>query len=121
MKDKIYAQYVAAFEKGVYNYMKEDFDPATQQIIPRKYFSGGVKWDSASISATDRASTSKEKILDKFAKPLQALQDVGQEQTEWTDPGIHGGFEPGILHPNGSLPVSDRGTARGLERPGGRV
>ncbi|NTU49947.1 MAG: radical SAM protein [Desulfobulbaceae bacterium] len=40
-KDKIWAQYVEAFKKGAYNYIKEDLDPATQQAIPRKYFSGG--------------------------------------------------------------------------------
>ncbi|MBF0594961.1 MAG: hypothetical protein HQL22_08325 [Candidatus Omnitrophica bacterium] len=41
-KEKIWAQYFAAFKKGAYNYIKEDFDPATQQMVPRKYFSGGV-------------------------------------------------------------------------------
>ncbi|VAX36700.1 hypothetical protein MNBD_UNCLBAC01-2168 [hydrothermal vent metagenome] len=42
INQKIYNQYVEAFEKGVYNYIKEDYDPATQEIIPRKYFSGGT-------------------------------------------------------------------------------
>ena len=40
-KEKIWAQYVEAFKKGAYNYIKEDIDPATQQPVPRKYFSGG--------------------------------------------------------------------------------
>jgi len=39
----IYHRYLQAFKKGVYNYIKEDIDPATQEIIPRKYFSGGVQ------------------------------------------------------------------------------
>lgn len=39
---KIYNQYVEAFEKGVYNFIKEDYDEASQQLIPRKYFSGGI-------------------------------------------------------------------------------
>jgi len=47
IKEKIYAQYLEAFQKGVYNYIKEDYDPATQDIIPRKYFSGGVVGDFA--------------------------------------------------------------------------
>ncbi len=42
VKEKIYRQYIEAFEKGVYNYIKEDYDPATQEVIPRKYFSGGA-------------------------------------------------------------------------------
>ncbi len=40
--ESIYQQYLTAFKKGVYNYIKEEQDPITQQIIPRKYFSGGV-------------------------------------------------------------------------------
>ncbi|MCK5581235.1 MAG: HEAT repeat domain-containing protein [Candidatus Omnitrophica bacterium] len=38
---KIYDQYVEAFKKGVYNYIKEDYDAETNELIPRKYFSGG--------------------------------------------------------------------------------
>jgi len=41
-KQKIYEQYLKAFKKGVYNYIKEDQEPLTKQPIPRKYFSGGV-------------------------------------------------------------------------------
>jgi len=40
--EHIYQQYLQAFKKGVYNYIKEEHDPMTQEIIPRKYFSGGV-------------------------------------------------------------------------------
>ncbi len=42
---KIYNQYLEAFRTGVYDLMKEDYDLATQQIIPRKYFSGGIQSD----------------------------------------------------------------------------
>ncbi len=38
---KIYNQYIDSFKKGVYDYIKEDYDQATQEIVPRKYFSGG--------------------------------------------------------------------------------
>ena len=34
---KIYNQYLNAFKKGVYNFIKEDYDPNTQEVIPRKY------------------------------------------------------------------------------------
>lgn len=45
---KIFAQYVEAFKKGVYSYIKEDFDPVTEEMIPRKYFSGGMGFVSSS-------------------------------------------------------------------------
>jgi len=41
-KDRIYQEYLKAFKKGVYNYIKEEPDQITGQAIPRKYFSGGV-------------------------------------------------------------------------------
>src|SRR3989338_1386122 len=41
IKEKIYQQYIEAFKQGVYNYIKEDYDPYMQKNIPRKYFSGG--------------------------------------------------------------------------------
>ncbi len=41
INQKIYAQYLEAFKKGVYDYIKEEYDTNTQEIIPRKYFSGG--------------------------------------------------------------------------------
>ena len=37
----IYHRYLQAFKKGVYNYIKEEQDPLTQEMVPRKYFSGG--------------------------------------------------------------------------------
>ncbi|MCB9719339.1 MAG: hypothetical protein H6756_00525 [Candidatus Omnitrophica bacterium] len=49
IKEKIYQQYLAAFQKGVYDYIREDLDPATGETVPRKYFSGGF-----GLSATPR-------------------------------------------------------------------
>ena len=46
-KQEIYQRYLQAFKKGVYNYIKEEYDPATQQSMPRKYFSGGLAFDKA--------------------------------------------------------------------------
>jgi len=55
----IYQRYLKAFKKGVYNYIKEDIDPATQEIIPRKYFSGGVTLDleDAAMNGTTHLQT----------------------------------------------------------------
>jgi hypothetical protein len=43
VKEKIYQQYLKAFKIGVFNYIKEDYDSATQTRVPRKYFSGGMQ------------------------------------------------------------------------------
>jgi len=49
INQKIYDQYIKSFKKGVYNYIKEDYDPKRQEIIPRKYFSGGAQFAASSI------------------------------------------------------------------------
>jgi len=41
VKDKIYAQYLKAYEKGVYNFVKDEYDPQSQEFASRTYFSGG--------------------------------------------------------------------------------
>ncbi len=54
-KEKIWARYVESFKKGVYNYIKEENDPGTQDVIPRKYFSGGfnMRLDHAMVVTHD--------------------------------------------------------------------
>lgn len=49
VNQKIYNQYLEAFKTGVYNYIREDIDPQTEEIIPRKYFSGGTRMSASPI------------------------------------------------------------------------
>ncbi len=56
-KEEIYQQYLKAYKIGVFNFIKEDLDPLTQEVIPRKYFSGGTKsYDLAQINEVDSSS-----------------------------------------------------------------
>lgn len=41
-KQRIYEEYLETFKKGVYNLIREEEDEKTGELIPRKYFSGGV-------------------------------------------------------------------------------
>ncbi|MBN1869009.1 MAG: glycogen/starch synthase [Candidatus Omnitrophica bacterium] len=43
IKEKIYQQYLKAFQQGVYNFIKEEYDIGEKTVIPRKYFSGGMR------------------------------------------------------------------------------
>jgi len=69
VKDKIYQQYLEAFKKGVYDYIKEEYDPVTQDIVPRKYFSGGMTFvgkmslDHAMTVPTDQLHTKNRFIV----------------------------------------------------------
>ncbi len=43
INEKIWKQYVKSFKKGAYDYIREEYDSNTQEVIPRRYFSGGFK------------------------------------------------------------------------------
>jgi len=51
-KEKIYQQYLRAFKKGVFNYIKEEIDVLSQQTIPKKYFSGGFGFNLINAAMT---------------------------------------------------------------------
>jgi len=70
-KDKIYQEYLKAFKKGVYNYIKEEPDLVTGQTMPRKYFSGGFLMlvplevhNKAQLSRMDMALISKSLVTE---------------------------------------------------------
>jgi len=42
-KEKIYDLYVQAYKKGVYDYIRSDYDTASRKYIDRRYYSGGVQ------------------------------------------------------------------------------
>ncbi len=50
IKEKIYHQYLDAFKKGTYDYIKEEYDASTQQVIQKKYFSGGAELTKVSVT-----------------------------------------------------------------------
>ena len=52
-RERIFGQYVELFKKGVFNVIREETDPVTQETVPRKYFSGGIS--SAELAMRVRA------------------------------------------------------------------
>ncbi len=78
IKNKIYNQYLEAFTKGVFNLVKEEYNPVTQQVIPRKYFSGGKDYTHISDKLDieeDLAMISK-KGQDEITKTLNRAQNT---------------------------------------------
>ncbi|MBU1524013.1 MAG: hypothetical protein KKG50_05065, partial [Candidatus Omnitrophica bacterium] len=51
IKEKIYNQYLEAYKKGVYNYIKKDFHPQERRHIQRRYYSGGCDFREIVSSA----------------------------------------------------------------------
>ncbi|HSV43655.1 MAG TPA: hypothetical protein VLJ10_03785 [Candidatus Bathyarchaeia archaeon] len=56
MKERIYDQYMQAYKKGVFNYIKEDYDALSQTVIPKQYFSGGFKDSAMLVGKTQSAA-----------------------------------------------------------------
>ena len=76
-KEKIWEQYVEAFKKGAFNFIKEERDPLTDQTIPRKYFSGGTSFNDAAMN-TALAFTADAAVLtvQKTEKLLRLSVDL---------------------------------------------
>ncbi len=46
-KEALYEQYLKAYKQGVYNLIKDENQGASHEVLPRKYFAGGVNVDLA--------------------------------------------------------------------------
>lgn len=96
-KQKIYDKYLEAFEKGVFNYIKEDYDSKLNQIVPRKYFSGGNDY----AMLTDEILDVREGIVPKQARKTNGRHVV-----------VKGAIDP--IYKNGSSsPITRRDFLKG--------
>jgi len=65
VKEKIYNQYIQAYTKGIYDYIKKDYDLASNKNISKRYFSGGNNFSY--IDETSRVTKDK-KIVSSSVK-----------------------------------------------------
>jgi len=76
--EAIYQQYLKAYKKGVFNFIKEDINPITQENMPRKYFSGGYgkAQDLAVISeSVDQAQSALDEASRDHAEVIEVLAE----------------------------------------------
>ncbi|MCA9402551.1 MAG: ROK family protein [Candidatus Omnitrophica bacterium] len=98
LKQEIYGRYLAAFRKGVFDYVREDLDPVSHEPVPRKYFSGGVAAiDQAQIAEVDGAlpETFAANLHDTFTVRVNLTTIGGDpdaavlaEERGWSQPHI---------------------------------
>ncbi len=90
LKDQIYAQYMEAYKKGVFNYIKEDYDRLSRETIPRKYFSGGemfTNFELITLNKTNNparvasARVGKHFALTTRADPQKAGETLSKESS----------------------------------------
>ena len=95
-KQKIYEQYVEALQKGVFNYIREDYDPVSRENVPRKYFSGGA----TSFKLTDietlknltpdqsRRLLTTGNIFNTMVNLIETPEATGKKVNEWQNNSI---------------------------------
>jgi hypothetical protein len=80
IKEKIYRQYLKAYKKGVFNYIKEEvaIDPKSKKegIFPRKYFSGGLAKDLGIPGVLDLAHAATFDEMHSMSSGDLAMVDV---------------------------------------------
>ena len=74
--EKIYDQYLDAFQKGVCNLVRVEQDPATQKPIARKYFSGGFEGNKISSSITKNPLSSLKTAITTFVVGAMFLTSI---------------------------------------------
>lgn len=97
LKEQIYQRYIEAYEKGVVNFIREENDPATGDIAPRKYFSGGmpkVMPDKAEVTKTSdsaavtHATRGKVALVDFAAATEKPAAAMKSSDTAMYTPGV---------------------------------
>ncbi|MEI6438322.1 MAG: hypothetical protein WCO69_06205 [Candidatus Omnitrophota bacterium] len=68
INQEIYQKYTAAFRQGVVNMIREDTDAYSQELIPRKYFSGGVSQNFAKIISVKSDELSRSEAAQNAAQ-----------------------------------------------------
>ena len=77
IREKIFAQYVASYKEGVFNMIREDADPVSGEIIPRKYFSGG--YDGAqTVTVINKGRTPVARLAQVPGDSAKGIGDFSQ-------------------------------------------
>jgi len=105
VKLKIYNHFLEAFREGVYDYIREEYNPNKQEFVPRRYFSGGFDLSSSEIvetpddallnevnaSSTFRISgnylTSENKKLSVTSSPIKDKKQSSEKNSKNEDVG----------------------------------
>ncbi len=114
INQEIYDQYLQAFNKGVYNYIKDDVDPVTNQVKPKKYFSGGTEF----AALRDITARNRIKVGDKGMMGLNHRKRALVAQTAQTKNDF---VMTASLVENGHAGESDRATSDKKRRAAIRV
>jgi len=78
VKEEIYQQYLKAYKKGVFNFIKEDIN-SSGQSVPRKYFSGGILRTGVASDPSKAMVTAFEEVEPGWNTLVDAQTGLGME------------------------------------------
>jgi hypothetical protein len=87
-KDRIYRQYLSAYKKGVFNYIREETDHFSHQPVPRKYFSGGFVGRHVNLAMASASDVNLAMMSDQGARDVRvdlALTSEIEPREQWND------------------------------------
>lgn len=85
MKERIYLQYMEAYKNGVFNYIREEIDPMTQELLPRKYFAGGMApFDPAQINTNVSQNDAAQALITNSGSEVAAVTLATPEGKEFS-------------------------------------
>ncbi|NTV30048.1 MAG: HAD hydrolase-like protein, partial [Candidatus Omnitrophica bacterium] len=74
--EAIWARYVEAFNKGAYNLIREEKDQVSGEVVPRKYFSGGMAFSMDEAMSVTPDERSLKKIASYFPSDRAMVVEV---------------------------------------------
>ncbi len=115
-KEKIFMQYLQAYKRGVFNYIKKEATP-DGQIIPRRYLSGGVVLPESVQGSTDRMFQSLAQQRNQAVQNLAARLDREPIETVIADrlanaTSFNSNMVEGVALGVAQLPLSDEARER---------
>lgn len=83
----IYDRYVDAFKSGVCNFIKEEYDPSTKAVLPRKYFTGGATFLETPVTGYDGSKKDQDalkEVLGDSAEQYDVVINTDASQNDGT-------------------------------------
>ena len=74
----IYDQYLQSLQQGVFNFIQEEVDHETQEVLPRKYFAGGI--DYAMMNTVTQEVISAQQLPTQVQKPKRVSVGLNLNQ-----------------------------------------
>jgi len=93
-KEKIYQNYLKAFQQGITQHIREEYDPNTKEIVARRYFTGGANLEVSKILQKNHdfamiGESEKTPVVQVMIQPTQEDSDEAMVTEDIKEPALH--------------------------------